>query len=709
MIGQTVSHYKILEKLGEGGMGVVYKAQDSTLDRLVAIKFLPPHMTASAESKSRFLQEAKATAALSHPNILSIYEIGEENGAVFFVMEYLEGKTLKDVVGQSKSGTGIPIKQAFDWTGQIAEGLRAAHAKHIVHRDIKPANVMLTNDGRIRVMDFGIAKLKDSTGMTRTGTSLGTLSYMAPEQAQGQAADERSDIWSLGVVLYELLTADLPFKSEHEAGLLYLIVNEEPPLPSLMDRKIPHPIDTLIKKMLAKDRAQRYQTMDEVLKALHETRDASESGQAAPQKKAIAVLPFGNISPDKESDYFSDGLTEELIVNLSRLKDIRVVPRTTSMQYKGTTKEVKAIGNELGTRYILAGSVRKFQDNLRIAVELVDVEADAQLWAETYKGKLADVFDIQEQVAKQIVDALMVKLTPIEKAVLSKRSTLNPEAFDCYLRAQGFLYRFSKSNINIALQLFERALELDQRYAPRTRGSARRTRICISISNERTFWLDKAIEACLKAQIYDPTLSEAYAALAVAYYNRKTFDEAIVAGRKAIELDRNNHIAYWILGRIYHNTDRDLESVELFKTAVSLNPDFYIAYSDLKLAYERLGDKERQAEIGRASLQTYPRMILQHPDDARAHMFYAIELAQVGRTEEAKAQAQISLEQSPGDTVSLYNAACFYAQMGEKRLALDTLRNATIAGWVDYEWIKRDTDLDPIRKEPEYIELMKDK
>lgn len=707
MIGQTISHYKILEKLGEGGMGVVYKAQDQKLDRFVAIKFLPAQLSSNADSKARFIQEAKAAAALNHPNILGVYEIDEQNGNIFFVMEYVDGITLKHHIVNFKSG--IPVSQAIDWTIQIAQGLKAAHEKSIVHRDIKPENVMLAKDGKLKIMDFGIAKLRSNSGLTKTGTSLGTLSYMSPEQAQGIAADHRSDIWSLGVVLYEMLTADLPFKAEHEAGLLYLIVNEEPPIPSLMDRKIPHQMDAVIMKMLAKERSQRYQNTDELLKSLKETGHSIDSTPAPVQTKAIAVLPFGNISPDKESDYFSDGLTEELIINLSRLKDIRVVPRTTSMQYKGTNKEVKVIGRELSTRYILAGSVRKFQDNLRIAVELVDVDADSQLWAETYKGKLADVFDIQEQVSKQIVDALMVKLTPIEKAVLSKRSTLNPEAFDLYLRAQGFLYRFSKNNINIALQLFEKAIELDQRYAAAYAGLGEAYAYLYQYFERRDAWLDKAIEACLKAQIYDPTLSEAFAALAVAYYNRKSFDDAIVAGRKAIELDTNNHIAYWILGRIYHNTDRDKESVELFQTAVRLSPDFYIAFSDLKLAYERLGEKEKQMEVSRASLQMYPRILLQHPDDARAHMFYAIELAQVGRKEEAKAEAKISLDLSPGDTVSLYNAACFYAQMDEKRLALDTLRSAILAGWVDYEWIKRDTDLDPIRNEPEYIEMIKDK
>ncbi|HEV8538612.1 MAG TPA: serine/threonine-protein kinase, partial [Bacteroidota bacterium] len=257
MIGTTISHYKILEKLGEGGMGIVYKAEDTKLDRPVAIKFLPPHLSASPENKARFFQEARATAALNHPNILGVHEIDEQDGTVFFVMELVEGTTLKKYIANLKSGTGMPVIQSLEWTTQIAQGLKAAHAKNIVHRDIKPENIMLTGDGKLKIMDFGIAKLKSGSGLTKTGTSMGTLSYMSPEQAQGDAADHRSDIWALGVVLYEMLTADLPFKSEHEAGLLYLIVNEEPPVPSLMDRKIPHQIDLLVKKMLAKDRSQR--------------------------------------------------------------------------------------------------------------------------------------------------------------------------------------------------------------------------------------------------------------------------------------------------------------------------------------------------------------------------------------------------------------------------------------------------------------------
>ncbi len=706
MIGSTISHYKILEKLGEGGMGIVYKAQDLTLDRMVALKFLPPHLSASEENKARFMREAKAAAALNHPNILGVYEIDEQDGTLFFSMEYVEGKTLKAHIASLKSGSGIPFDDAIRWTKQIAHGLKSAHDKNIIHRDIKPENVMLTKDGQLKIMDFGIAKLTGSTGVTKTGVSIGTLAYMSPEQAQGIAADHRSDIWSLGVILYEMLTGEVPFRAEHEAGLLYLIVNENPPLPSAMDKKIPRQIDSAVMKMLEKDREKRFGTTEDVIISLDQVRKEIEAAASGPKTKSVAVLPFGNISPDKESDYFGDGLTEELIVNLSKLKEIRVVPRATSMQYRGSNKDVKTIGRELGTRYILSGNVRKFQDNLRISVELIDNETEEQIWAETYKGKLADVFDIQEQVSKQIVEALMVKLSPKEKIVLTKRSTDNPEAFDCYLRARDFLYKLTKNNVQFSIQLFQRAIELDNRYAVAYAGLGEAYATMYNYFESSESLLDKAIEASLKALMYDSTLSEAYAALGLAYFDRKELDEAVTATQKAIELDPNNYIAYWILGRIYHSTDRDIEAADLFKKTIELNESFYSALNDLLNVYERLGDKVKWMETMDSLLKFFPVYLSQHPDDARGQMYYAIHLAAAGRKEEAKIQGAKALELNPGDSLMMYNAACMYARLGETKLAAKTLKDAVAAGQEDFEWIKRDSDLDSIRNEPDYIEMM---
>ncbi len=705
MIGRTILHYKILEKLGEGGMGVVYKAEDTKLKRDVAIKFLPSQIASQNEERERFKVEAQAAAALNHPNIATIYSIEETDNEAFIVMEYIDGVELKDKISSG------PVKQnkALEIITKIADGLKTAHNKGIIHRDIKSSNIMVTSDDQVKVMDFGLAKIKGSGLVTKVGTTMGTAAYMSPEQVSGEKVDQRTDIWALGIIFYELLTGELPFKADYDAAWTYLILNKDPLKPSELDRKISAQLDSIVMKMLEKDRDKRYEKIEEFFKDLQDAQKQISGIEQEGKTKAIAVLPFNNISAEKESDYFSDGLAEELIMNLSRLKDMRVVSRTTSMQYKGVQKSVKTIGNELGVRYIIEGSVRKFQDNLRITAQLIDVEKDAQLWAETYKGNLADIFDIQEKVSKQIVDALMVKLTPMEKVVLEKRATLNPEAFDCYLRGRDFLYRRTKNSVQFAIQLFQKAIEIDPRYADAYAGLGEAYATLYQNFESKDIWLDKAIDSSLKALTYDSSLSEAYAALALAYFYKKSNEEAFEAGRKAIELDPNNFIGYWMLGRIYHSTDRDKEALNLFKKVIELNPDFYSAYMDLRLVYEKLGEREKVNEVLKTTEVVYSRYLSQHPDDSRAHMFFAIDLALLGKNEEAKKEAASAIELNPTDPLMQYNAACFYSNAGEKSLAIETLKNAITAGYQDYEWIKRDSDLNNIRNEPKFIELMRGK
>ncbi|KPJ61156.1 MAG: hypothetical protein AMJ46_02170 [Latescibacteria bacterium DG_63] len=702
MVGKTISHYRILEKLGEGGMGMVYKAEDTKLKRTVALKFLASQALGTDEEKARFLHEAQTAAALNHPNICTIHEIDEADGQTFIGMECVEGLSLKEKV----SSGPLKLDEAVGIAAQVAEGLQRAHQKGVVHRDIKPANIMVTGEGAAKIMDFGLAKLAGRAKVTKTGTTIGTIAYMSPEQASGHGVDHRSDIWSLGVVFYEMLTGELPFKSDYEAALIYSIINEEPLEPSQLDRKISPQLDAIIMKMLEKDLEQRYASVEEFIKDVQDFRKGLESKERDMKTKVIAVLPFNNISPEKESDYFSDGLTEELIINLSRLKVMKVVSRTTSMQYKGTRKNVKTIGRELDARYILEGSVRKFQDNLRITAQLVDVKSDTQLWAETFSGKLADVFDIQEEVSKQIVNALMLTLTPTEKVVLTKRSTENPEAFDCCQRAREFLLQFNKNKLKIAIQLFEKAIELDARYANAYAGLAEAYATLYQIFERQDIWLEKSVEAGLKALMYDSSLSQAYSALSLCYFNKQSLDEALEASQKAIELDPTDHVAYWILGRIHHLTDQDREAIELYKKVIELSPDFYSGYADLLISYERLGEKDRCAEMLQASLEVYPRYVMKHPDDGRAHMFFAIHLARAKKIEEAKSAAEKALELNPTDPLMLYNAACFYAQIGEKNLAVESLKSSIAAGHEDYEWFKRDPDLSSIRNEPEYMKLM---
>lgn len=690
-------------------MGVVYKAQDTKLDRFVAIKFLPAHLSSASGNKARFLQEAKATAALNHPNILSIYEIDEHDNGSFIVLEYIDGQNLKDYLATIKTGSGVPIKQAIKWLEIIAQGLKVAHDKGIIHRDIKAENIMLTQSGQLKIMDFGLAKLRNQNTMTRAGSSLGTLGYMSPEQAQGMNADNRSDLWSLGILFFELLTGDLPFKSEHEAGLMYLVVNQDPPLPSELDRRLPASIDSIVMKMLQKEREKRFQNASELLNALSSLSTSIDSQKTEANKLAIAVLPFTTIGGDKDNEYFGDGLTDELIVSLSQLKNFDVISRTNSMQYKNTSKDIKTIGKELGIRYLLEGIVRKYQDNLRITVQFIDGDTGRQLWAESFKGKMADVFDIQEQVSKQVVEALMVKLSPNEKVILTKRSTVNAEAFDCYLRAREFLYRRTKSSLQFAIHLFQKAIELDTRYAAAYAGLGESYATLHYDFDTKEIWVDKAIESSLKALMYDSTVAEAYAALAMAYFNKKSILEAEVAARKSIELGPNIFTGYWVLARICIVMHRDAEAVDLFKKTIELNPDFHTAYGQLRMAYERLGDKENMDAIIKLMLELFPNYLSKHPDDARSHIHYAIQLAAVGNTGEALEQTNNAIELSPDDPLMLYNAACVYARLSQNALAIETLRKSIIAGREDYEWIKTDIDLDGIRNEPGYIELMKGK
>lgn len=703
MIGRLISHYKILEMLGEGGMGVVYKAQDVRLNRIVALKLLPAELTADTEVKKRFIHEARAASALSHPNISIIYDIGESEEGTFIAMEWIDGESLEERI---RSGT-LGIVESTDIAVQVAEALHDAHQKGIVHRDVKSANIILSATGKVKIIDFGVAKLLDGSDHPEIGMRIGTMAYMSPEQIWGKDVDYRADIWSLGVVFYEMLAGERPFKGDYEESLIYSILNTDPKPISILRPDVPKTAENIIQKALAKDLGKRYQTIRSFIKDL---RSMLWTFSSVPEGEvSIAVLPFDDISSEKDNEYFSDGLTEELIMHLSQVKNMKVISRTTAMQYKGKKKSIRTIGDELGVRYILEGSVRKFEDDLVITAQLIEVEADAHLWAAKYKGNLADVFSIQENVSNHIVEALKVKLTPNEKRALTKRPTENPEAFDYHLRARNALYRLTKNDVKSAIQLFLKAIDLDGQYADAHAGLGE-AYACLYLYFERKeSHLNTAVEACRKAIMHNPVLPEAYAALGMAYFNKNMLDEALTAVRRAIELDPNSFIAYWILGRIYRTIDRDRDAIELFKKVITLNPDFYAVHMDLRSVYERLGEMENYDATVKAELEVYPRYLSNFPEDPRAHIFYAVALARAGRIEEAKQEAAKAIELNPSDPLMMYNTACFYVQIGEKRLAIDALRDSLQAGMADYEWIKRDPDLDGIRNESDYIELMKEK
>ena len=452
--GTMVSHYRIIEKIGAGGMGEVYLADDTELDRKVALKFLPPHLCQDEDCRRRFKREAQAAAKLDHPNIVTIHEVSEYQGRPYFAMQHVEGQSLREYAKARE----VPIDKVINLAIQICDGLGAAHEKKVIHRDIKPSNIVIDAYGRPKILDFGLAAVQGGEQLTRTGSTLGTVGYMSPEQAKGEVVDHRTDIWSLGVVLYEMLTGRLPFKRDHEQATIYAILNEEPePLGSFRSG-IPPRLEHIVHRALEKDRGRRYKNMQELLQDLQAL---TVSPAAAPkQEKSLVVLPFENMSPDPDQEYFSDGLTEEIITDLSNIRALRVISRTSSMRLKGTDKDVRTIGRELNVRYVMEGSVRKAQDNLRITAQLIDARDDSHIWAEKYSGTLDDVFDIQEKVSRSIVDALKIKLSTEENKKIAEHPIENVHAYECHLRAIYNIWLTTEEGLERALQFINSGLEI---------------------------------------------------------------------------------------------------------------------------------------------------------------------------------------------------------------------------------------------------------
>jgi len=504
-IGQTISHYRILEEIGAGGMAIVYKAEDINLKRLVALKFLPPQLTVNKETRKRFITEAQSASSLDHPNICTIFEIGKsEDDQMFIAMGFYEGETLKLKIESGK----VKINEAINITIQIAQGLGKAHEKGIIHRDIKPANIMITSDGAVKILDFGLAKLSGHTTLTKTGTMLGTAIYMSPEQASGEKVDHRSDIWSLGVLLYEMLSGFTPFQGDNEQAMVYAILNKDPKPITAYKKDIPDYIEKVIYKSLVKDPDNRYQTIQELVKDL-KAKSAPDIDLPA-KENSIVVLPFKDFSEKKENEYFSDGLTEEIITDLSQVKNLLVISRSSAMTFKDTKKKVAEIGKELNVQNVLEGSVRKEGNNIRITAQLIEAKNDTHLWAQKYSGSMDDIFDIQEKVSRSIVDALALKLSPEEEQKIAKRPIKNIQAYECYLRARQESWLFTPDALDRAVHYLQNGLEIIGDNALLYAGMGYVYTQYVNMGLEMESNIVKAEEYAKKALQLDPESSEAH-------------------------------------------------------------------------------------------------------------------------------------------------------------------------------------------------------
>ncbi len=473
MIGSTISHYRVVARLGRGAMGTVYKAQDLRLDRPVAIKLISRDIAANPDHRKRFTREAHTASLLDHGNICTIHEFGETpEGDLFLVMAFCAGENLRSRLERGP----LPLKEAVNIAEQVAHGLAKAHGMGVVHRDIKPANIMLLPDGGVKIVDFGLAKLPQDIGLTRTGGVVGTIPYMSPEQLRGDGLDRRTDIWSLGVTLYEMLAGERPFEANSEASVMRAIMEMEPT--SLLTRRpdVPLELDRIIKQALRKDRNQRQENgteFGEQLRGLMLRSGTVPAVAIAPRPHAsVAVLPFLNLTNDPDSEYFTDGLTEELIHALSRLPGLQVVSRTSAFEFKGKAQNVSKIGEQLKVSAVVEGSVRKLGDKIRVSTQLVNVSDGFCLWSQRFDCQMHDVFEVQEQIAQSIADLLKVELGSKAVSGLVKRYTENFEAYDLYLRGRFQWNKRSGEGFQKALEYFERALALDPNYAPAHTGVA---------------------------------------------------------------------------------------------------------------------------------------------------------------------------------------------------------------------------------------------
>ena len=727
MLGTTISHYRILRELGAGGMGVVYEAEDTRLRRNVALKFLSAALAQDAPMLERFEREARAASSLSHPGICTVHAIEQDAGRSFIVMELVDGESL----AARLSGRPMEIGPLLDLGIQMADALEAAHAKGITHRDLKPMNMMVTSRGQVKILDFGLAKFELNepsahTGMptapprgadlTAAGTVFGTVHFMSPEQARGLATDARTDIFSLGAILYQMATGDRAFEGDTQAVVFDAILNREPRPLEDSNPAMPASLGPILEKALEKDRNLRYQTATELktdLLRLRRKLEGHRSGPASvadakstpPVQRSIAVLYFENVSGVKEDEYLRDGITEDILTDLSKIKGLNVFPRTTVLGFRDQKATAADVCRQLRADFALEGSLRRSGNRLRINAQLVDAATGFPVWSERYDREMSDIFAVQDEIAHKIAEALRIKLTPQEQAELAAKPTENLQAYDLYLRGRSYARRRTTRDMDFALQMFENAVTLDANFALAWAAIANGCAHAQYWSGPGGTYMERAHSASLRAVALAPDIPEVLVSQGWILYANGRYDDAVRLTRAAISRKRDCEGAYYLLLRALFASGKYEELASLAEQAIEAAGTDYNVYIPLMNALGELGRADDRRAVRQRLIQTFENHLREVPEDARARILCGGMYAQEGRIEDAVRETTLAMTLRPNEATVLYNAACTFAQIDRRADALEALRKAWEAGYRDAEWTRRDPDLASLRGDPEFEKL----